>query len=320
MPKTHTHYDNLKVARNAPVEVIEAAFRALAQKYHPDRNPNGNAARIMGMINAAHGVLSDPEQRRRHDEWIHQMESTRRIGPWVRGVRSIGGLLPWRFRWRSALTAFAGGVGLGLWIWHLWPSNGSPELTALSAPTRQVLPPIPEREVSAVNPIAAAAVVHPHLPKARMDANAQGWRAVGPAVSLCSLRFELPTTGIMSAADADRADWPALKITAGEAVDNTYVKVLRPGQGTVAILFVQRGDAAVIRLPPGDYQIKYVSGSVWHGEQVQFCQKYAMESEQAITLRTEARRNGVNLIGEEIELQPQIAGNFGTREIPNSDF
>lgn len=31
-PSVHTHYDNLKVARNAPPEVVRAAFRALAQR------------------------------------------------------------------------------------------------------------------------------------------------------------------------------------------------------------------------------------------------------------------------------------------------
>ena len=35
MPTIRTHYDNLKVARNAPPEVIRAAYRVLAQKYHP---------------------------------------------------------------------------------------------------------------------------------------------------------------------------------------------------------------------------------------------------------------------------------------------
>ena len=40
MTKVRTHYDNLKVARNAPPEVIRAAYKALAQKYHPDRNSN----------------------------------------------------------------------------------------------------------------------------------------------------------------------------------------------------------------------------------------------------------------------------------------
>ena len=42
MKKIHTHYDNLKVTRDAPTEVIRAAYRALSQQFHPDRNP-GNA-------------------------------------------------------------------------------------------------------------------------------------------------------------------------------------------------------------------------------------------------------------------------------------
>jgi hypothetical protein len=39
MAKIHTHYDNLKVSRHAPQEVIRAAYKALSQKYHPDKNP-----------------------------------------------------------------------------------------------------------------------------------------------------------------------------------------------------------------------------------------------------------------------------------------
>ncbi|MDH4099596.1 MAG: J domain-containing protein [Nitrospirota bacterium] len=75
MPTIRTHYDNLKVARNAPPEVIRAAYRVLAQKYHPDVNPdNPQAARIMSIINTANEVLSDPVKRREHDEWIEQME------------------------------------------------------------------------------------------------------------------------------------------------------------------------------------------------------------------------------------------------------
>lgn len=38
MRQIHSHYDNLKVARNAPLEVIKAAYKTLSQKYHPDRN------------------------------------------------------------------------------------------------------------------------------------------------------------------------------------------------------------------------------------------------------------------------------------------
>ncbi|MFP5391236.1 MAG: J domain-containing protein [Gammaproteobacteria bacterium] len=85
MAKIHTHYDNLKVARGAPAEVIRAAYKVLSQKYHPDKNPGDEkAARIMAIINTAYNTLSDPVRRREHDDWIaaeeweiNWLESTR---------------------------------------------------------------------------------------------------------------------------------------------------------------------------------------------------------------------------------------------------
>lgn len=74
--KVHTHYDNLKVARTAPPEVIRAAYRALSQRFHPDRNPgNLEATRIMQVVNAAYEVLSDPRKRAEHDRWIAEQEA-----------------------------------------------------------------------------------------------------------------------------------------------------------------------------------------------------------------------------------------------------
>ncbi len=71
MDKIHTHYDNLKVARGAPPEVIRAAYKALSQKYHPDKNPGDEkAARIMAILNSAYGTLADAQRRKEHDEWI----------------------------------------------------------------------------------------------------------------------------------------------------------------------------------------------------------------------------------------------------------
>jgi hypothetical protein len=71
MAKIHTHYDNLKVARLAPQEVIRAAYKALSQKYHPDKNPGDEkAARIMAILNSAYTTLSDNQRRKEHDEWI----------------------------------------------------------------------------------------------------------------------------------------------------------------------------------------------------------------------------------------------------------
>lgn len=75
MSSIHTHYDNLKVTRNAPPEVIRAAYKTLTQKYHPDRHPgSADAERVMALINVSYQVLSDPVQRAEHDRWIAQQE------------------------------------------------------------------------------------------------------------------------------------------------------------------------------------------------------------------------------------------------------
>jgi len=71
----HTHYDNLKVSRDAPSEVIRAAYKSLSQKYHPDRHADSEQAnRIMRLLNVAYEVLSDPVKRAEHDQWIVAQE------------------------------------------------------------------------------------------------------------------------------------------------------------------------------------------------------------------------------------------------------
>ncbi len=75
MKPIHTHYDNLKVSRNAPPEVIRAAFKTLSQKFHPDRHGgDARSTQTFQLITAAYEVLSDPQRRRQHDEWIVRTE------------------------------------------------------------------------------------------------------------------------------------------------------------------------------------------------------------------------------------------------------
>ena len=47
------YYDNLQISKTASDEVIRAAYRALSQKHHPDKNPaNREAAeRVMKLVN-----------------------------------------------------------------------------------------------------------------------------------------------------------------------------------------------------------------------------------------------------------------------------
>ncbi len=71
MRRIRTHYDNLKVSRDAPIEVIQAAYRSLARKHHPDRSGGSSESEaIMKVINAAYEVLSDPAARARYDQWL----------------------------------------------------------------------------------------------------------------------------------------------------------------------------------------------------------------------------------------------------------
>lgn len=74
MKKIHTHYDNLRISRNAPREVIRAAYKALSQKYHPDKSQRPDADTVMAIINRSYAVLSDDRQRRKHDAWIAAQE------------------------------------------------------------------------------------------------------------------------------------------------------------------------------------------------------------------------------------------------------
>ncbi len=75
MTKLRTHYDNLKVARDAPDFVIRAAYKTLSQKYHPDKNPGDErATRVMAIINQSYEVLADSARRKEHDEWIRAQE------------------------------------------------------------------------------------------------------------------------------------------------------------------------------------------------------------------------------------------------------
>lgn len=76
MNSPHTHYDNLKVARNAPPEVIRAAYKTLCQQFHPDRHGgHPKATQTFQIINTAYEVLSDPGKRKQHDAWIAKAEA-----------------------------------------------------------------------------------------------------------------------------------------------------------------------------------------------------------------------------------------------------
>ena len=66
------YYEVLGVSKNASDDEIKKAYRKLAVKYHPDRNPGDKEAEAkLKEINEAHEVLSDKQKRARYDQFGH---------------------------------------------------------------------------------------------------------------------------------------------------------------------------------------------------------------------------------------------------------
>ena len=200
MAKIHTHYDNLKVSRHAPQEVIRAAYKALSQKYHPDKNPGDErAARIMAIVNTAYNILSDPVRRKEHDDWIASeewevewlesshgedgREKPRGDAHWE--PRQVEAPSRWRVLrdprwWGLMLAAFAGGGALAIVLLDP-PRILSSVPTALAWPGKAQSAAATAASSSAS---ASASASTPNTPPDPLgsDASADGWaRPAGQA-------------------------------------------------------------------------------------------------------------------------------------------
>lgn len=75
------YYQTLGVSKNAKSEEIKKAYRKLARKYHPDMNPGDKSSEEkFKEINEAYEVLSDPEKRKKYDQFGNQWKQYERSG------------------------------------------------------------------------------------------------------------------------------------------------------------------------------------------------------------------------------------------------
>src|SRR6267142_7085760 len=85
------YYEVLGISRTATDQEIKSAYRRLAMRHHPDKNPDDAASEEKFKEAAeAYAVLSDPEQRRRYDRFGHAGVSSAASAAW--GAPGFGGI------------------------------------------------------------------------------------------------------------------------------------------------------------------------------------------------------------------------------------
>ena len=233
MGRPHTHYDNLKVARNAPPEVIKAAYKALSQRYHPDKNNSPDATRIMKILNDAYAVLGDTEGRRRYDETLsaeagdlaqesanetpkHETSDSQNSSPgtseWVYTRKGFAPARPGAAPKRRGGWLWAGGILLVVvarllsgFSDHAESSAPTSNATAVSSDTASHvrLPTSDDHLATAVPPILTSAITNSPINSESASTGASGSSPISPVFTSGSQAEERPVPLAAPQGDAD---------------------------------------------------------------------------------------------------------------------
>ena len=78
------YYEILQVSPNAEGEVIQAAYKRLALKHHPDRNAQSpESGKEMRNLNEAYEILSDPSRREAYDLEVKRVAASTSGAKWI---------------------------------------------------------------------------------------------------------------------------------------------------------------------------------------------------------------------------------------------
>jgi molecular chaperone DnaJ len=92
MATKRDYYDVLGVNRDASEEDIKKAYRKLAMKFHPDRNPDSKESEDkFKEAKEAYEILSEPEKRRAYDAYGHAGVHPQMGGMGAGGEQGFGG-------------------------------------------------------------------------------------------------------------------------------------------------------------------------------------------------------------------------------------
>lgn len=335
MSNFYTHYDTLKVQCDAPLEIIKAAYKALAQKYHPDRNSSSEAARLMIEINAAYETLSDSSKRAIYDRWLIQQEirqrTTQNEKQQTKSVNSNSDSITIHINKALLATVkniiinsvkFLCNLILGLWnaienFIHKvmsWFVKIIPYVAVLGiivaitislyAEYRKENQTIATDESNKTNTSTADAIDAnlPLTPESEFVAE-----IIPPE--------PLPLTGDTDTPDLQGVAPLEIKVSQG---NNYLVKVEDAyNHAPLASFFIRSGETLNTKVPLGNYIIKYAYGEQWYGLEKLFGSQTGYAKAEDI-LNFSFTGDGYS--GHTIELILQANGNLETSHIAPNEF
>jgi curved DNA-binding protein CbpA len=344
MNTIRTHYDNLKVSRDAPDFVIHAAYKALSKKYHPDLNPGvENNNKNMAIINESYRILSNPISRRAYDASIREREASfnqtksqnhyttrreyksiiHRISSDVRRIIAFFIISSLVLLWLH--KSFEGPVPISPLVeTHVHQQAGQlptnvweDDPIAVDKPASMESEPNPFAQFDQAPREPSKKITPKHVKEPNIfdqfDENSskqsKAMNGVHPIVPISQGIYENNSSKPLIA---------PLKIVTPDGQDKFYIKIYDKITNIfIMSVFIYGGSELSFKVPLGDYVIRYSMGVNWYGDKLRFGvgAKYIELDDSFIFNKENGQINGYV-----VELIRQKAGNLEMKAISEGEF